>query len=377
MRMNISNLAHRKTIPWTAIRPLVLLLPLIPALAFAQSRNPSVERHTLHTVHEIFALTLAQASLANPVDLNLEVTYSDPGWGLLFVQDRTGPTFIDVHGSNIAYPLGTRIHVKAVTGENNNGITIVHPTILVVGHGSLPNPVIRSVAELDAGVGESHRVVTEGVLHSCEIDWHRVCFQLYDGNKRLWVSMHQPDGPAAQSLIGATVLLTGVAGSHENDDNIRVGAEVFVSSLDDIKVKSPPISVSFSSSPTSIGELRASRADERFATQVHVRGTVTWQSQSLFSIRDNTGTLLIGPANSTRVRAGTAVDAIGFPSHGVYGLELADSAVRLAAVQTGAATTVPLRISAVDLVKHSSHGIIVQVKARLIAQSATGTELVY
>lgn len=250
MRIETGSRACGKTFQRAAARPLAFLLAFLPSFAHSQPHNLSVRPHTLRTVQEIFSLTRSQASQAYPVDLQAEVTYSDPAWGLLFLEDRTGTTFIDVHGTSIVYPLGTRVRVKAVTGVNDNGDLIAQPTILVLGQGSLPKPQMHSVAELDAGAGESHRVVTEGVLHPCEIDWHRVCFRLYDGNKRIWLTAPQPDDPASQNLVGATVLVTGVVRRHQDDENHRVGAQLFVNTLDDIRARGTPASATFHHCPS-------------------------------------------------------------------------------------------------------------------------------
>jgi diguanylate cyclase (GGDEF)-like protein/PAS domain S-box-containing protein len=328
-------------------------------------------------VAQIYALTRAEAAQAYPFDFEAEVTYSDPEWAVLFVQDRTGTTYIDVHGSNIVYPPGTRVRLRGATGANYNGIVIAHPAILVLGPGTLPKAEQRSVADLDAGLGEAHREVSEGVLHGCERDVDRVCFRLYDGKRSIWLTVPVPDSPVAQRLIGATVQVTGIASRYEDSEHRRVGAQLYVNTLKDIKVESPPLPVSFSSSPTPISNLRASEADERFAKQVHVRGTVTWQSPGLFSIEDSTGTVFVGTAETQAVRTGSTVDAIGFPSHGKFGLELGDSVVSLSGVQLNAGSITPLRVTAAELMQRALNGRRVRLKARLIGQSADATEFVY
>jgi diguanylate cyclase (GGDEF)-like protein/PAS domain S-box-containing protein len=354
--------------------PILLLLPL---LAFSQTHTSSGRLPTLHTVQEVFRLSKAEAMKGYPIDLEAVITYSDPAWGLLFVQDQTGVSFIDVHGSNIVYPLGTRVRVKAVTTANEEGNQMVQQNILVQGQGVLPKPEPKSVAELAAGAAESHRVVTEGVLHPCEHDWHRVCFRLIDGKKLVWLMVLQQDGPAAQSLIGATVKAKGLVGRHQDDEDKRVGAQLFVNTLEDIEVEKPPLPVSFSSPPVPIGNLRASEEDERFAGQIHVRGTVMWQSPGLFLIQDGSGTVFVGTLKTVVVRTGSTVDAIGFPSHGTFGPELSDSAVRLAALPSDAGSLTPLHLTAAEVVQRSLNGRRVHLKARLIGQSANATEFVY
>jgi hypothetical protein len=72
----------------------VLVFLLCPLLGISQARNSSVRHRTLRTLHDVFALSKAEAVKAYPIELDAVVTYSDPEWGLLFVQDQTGTTFI-------------------------------------------------------------------------------------------------------------------------------------------------------------------------------------------------------------------------------------------------------------------------------------------
>ena len=331
----------------------------------------------MRTIHDIFALSGAEAKRAYPIDIEAVVNYSDPAWGLLFVQDPTGISFIDVHGSNIVYPAGTRIRVRAVTDADVLGNKIAHSEIVVLGPGVLPKPDQKTVAELGTGASDSHRVVTEGVLHPCERDWNRVCFRLYDGKKLIWLMSPEQETPISQSLIGATVWATGVAGRHEDEEHRRVGTQLFVNTLTDIKVESPALPVSFSSPPTPVHDLRPSDADLRFAPRIHLRGMVTWQSPGLFSLQDNSGTLFVGTAQMVSVQTGSTVDAVGFLSHGPFGLELSDSTVNLAVTQSNASTIAPLQLTAAEVVRRSLNGKRVRVKAHLIGQSATATEFVY
>ena len=310
-----------------ALRGLAILL-LVPCLAFSPGRDVSGRLPTLRTIHDVFRLSKAEAARAYPIELDAVVTYSDPEWGLLFIRDATGTSFIDVHGNGTRFPLGARVRINAVSIDGADGPAIGSAKITVLGAGVLPAPEQLSVAELDTGAGEAHRVVSEGILHPCEHNWNRVCFRLCDGQKIVWLMVPEQDSPAAQSLIGAIVRVKGMAGRHENDEHQRIGAQIFVNTLKDIQVESPPLPVSFSSSPTPIGSLSASDADQRFVRQTHLRGTVTWQSPGFFCIRDNSGTLFVGTRKTVAVHTGSTVDAIGFLSHGAFGLELSDSAVR-------------------------------------------------
>ena len=355
---------------------LLVLLPIL-SLYSSPAQTPSGHLRTLRTVSEVFAIGKAEAAKAYPIELDAIVLYSDPEWGSLFVQDRTGPTYVDAHGIGTKYPTGARVRVYAVTGVNQDGPMLAHSRIVVLGRGAAPKPVQKSVAELEGGNDESFMAFTEGRLHPCERDYFRVCFRIFDGKKAVWLFVPQPDSPAAQSLMGALVRVQGVIGRHVDEANQRLGAQFYVNSLDGIKVLEPPAVAGFSSPPMPIGELRPAEAEQRFVGQVHLRGTVTWQSPGLFSLQDRSGLIFVGTRKDAVVHSGKVIDAVGFPSRGEFGLELADSAVRLANSSTNEVEISPLQSTAAEVLKHGLGGRRVHLKARLIGQSADAGRFVY
>lgn len=355
-----------------------LLVLLSPQLALSQAGVAAAPLRTLHTIDEVFRLSKAETVKGYPVELDAVVTYSDPEWGTLFLYDRTGPTFIDVHGTTVKYAPGTHIRVNAITGTDAGGRpAVTHARIAVLGHAPMPKPQQRTIAEIDTRVAESYRVVTEGVVHQCDEPSARVCFLIFDANKKIWLTVPQPDDPAAESLIGATVRITGVMGRRTDEITHRVSGRIFVNSLEDIQVETPAPPISFTTPPLPLQDLHASDADQRWVRPVHLRGTAIWQSPGLFVLQDKTGTIFVGCSKTVSVHIGTVVDVVGFPSHGEFGLEVADSAVQVSPDQSGAASAAPLEMNAANIVKQSLSGRRVHMKARLIGQSASATEFVY
>ena len=209
---------------------------MLPCFGLSQAGDSSSRLPALHTIHDVYQLSKAEAARAYPIDLVAVVTYSDPEWGLLFVQDPTGTSFINVHGNIMKFPLGSRVRVSAVSTTDSQGPAIGQSKIVVLGSGALPAPEQLSVSQLAAGLGEAHRAVSEGILHPCDRDWARVCFRLYDRQKVVWVMVPEQDSPAAQSLIGAIVRVKGMVGRQEDDEHKRVGAQLYVNTLNDIEV---------------------------------------------------------------------------------------------------------------------------------------------
>jgi diguanylate cyclase (GGDEF)-like protein/PAS domain S-box-containing protein len=345
----------------------------------SQAGVAAARLHVLHTISEVFRLSKEEARRGYPVQMDAVVTYSDPEWGVLFIEDRTGPTFVDVHGDPAKYLPGTLVRINAVTTVKETGIAFAHTKVSVLGHGSLPALEPKSIGELGNWALESHRVVTEGLLRPCDEPSRRACFLLYDGGKRVWVVLPQPNFSSEEGLIGAIVRVSGILGRRvdSKDVSVRLGAQVFVNSESDIQVKFPPPPISFNSTPLPIQELRASDADQRWEPPVHLRGTVVWQSPGLFILQDKTGSVFVGSWKTISVHTGTVVDVIGFPGHGEFGPEVADTVIRVSPDQSGAAVAAPLVMNAADIVKQSLSGRRVHIRARLIGQSVSATEFVY
>jgi len=346
-----------------------LVAPLMP------SNDGQFRLQTVRAVHD---LSNADAKKALPIELQGVVTYSDPEWGLLFIHDDTGSIYINVHGTTTVYPSGSRVIVDGFTAAGDVSAIVTQAKIQVVGHESPPIPEPKSLADLDAGVADSSWVVTEGVLRACDKTWARVCFRIFDGKTLAWVIVPHPDSSEAQRLIGATVKIKGVGGAHLDSAGKRVAAQVFVNSLEDFKVEEPSLQISLSSMPIPIGRLQSADANRRFVHQVHIRGTVTWQSPGLFFLQDGSGAISVESDKLTFLHAGTTVDVIGFPGWGdISAMKLSDSTVQLAAVQSKKDAFLPLDLTAEDVLKSSLSGRRVRIRAHLISQSENATEYLY
>jgi len=212
----------------------VLVLFFVPLLSVVQAQN---DRQTLRTIRAVNELTNIEARNAYPVQLEGVATYSDPEWGLLFVEDDTGAIYVNVHGMSSSFPAGSRVRVEAVTGPGDVGTILVSPHVQIVGQGALPNPERRSLAELNAQKADSRFVSTRGVLRAGDQPWKRVCFRVFDGSVSALVVVPQASSQEARRLVGETVRLRGVSGVHIDQKGKIVGALIFVNRLEDIEVE--------------------------------------------------------------------------------------------------------------------------------------------
>jgi diguanylate cyclase (GGDEF)-like protein/PAS domain S-box-containing protein len=288
---------------------------LLPLCVLAEKGNPPGNQNPLRTVQAFQRLNNDEARKAYLVELDGVVTYSDPEWGLFFFHDATGSFFIDVHGTKIRYPFATHVHVSGVTSAGDGAPVVIKTKIQVLGPGIPPVPERRTLAELNSLVGESHLVVTQGVLQTCDVAWNRVCYRIFDGSTMAWVVVPEPKSSAALSLIGSTVKVKGVGGRHLDMAGKFVGAQVFVNKLGDIEVEKPAASAPMPArSANSLQSVRAveslSNAEAIKALPVELKGVVTYSDPEwgLLFIHDQTGSIYINVHGTTKVYpAGTRV----------------------------------------------------------------------
>jgi PAS domain S-box-containing protein len=347
----------------------LLAILLLPMWAAAQD-GPAV-RHILRTIASVAQLGNAEAKRAYSAHLEGVVTYSDPEWGLLFVQDATGAIYVDVHGLGFKAPPGTRVEVDATTGPGDIAPVLVQPKIHALGPGSLPEPGTHPIAALDAGAADSRWVVARGVLRPGNQSWRRICFRIFDGKSWALVVLPEPDTPAAQRLVGALVRVRGVCGVLLGANRRRLGAQLFVNRLEDIEVQEPALANPLAA-PVQPATALFTAAEERFVQLAHVRGTVTWRMPGRLMIADRTGATF-AVSNSEPVPPGSLVDVAGFPEAGAYGLTLADALVRVSG-RVGSGAPAPPLLSAGALLGHPADGRVVRVRARLIEQTTDASE---
>jgi len=220
----------RAKIPYISLSIFLLLTSLYAAEAQEDSR-------VLRTIREVNQLTNIEARNAYSVQLEGTVTYSDPEWGLLFVEDASGAIYVNVHGSKTSYPAGSQVKIEAVTGPGDVDTVLVNPHVEILGKRELPTPQRRTLSEINAQKADSRFVSTRGVLRAGDQPWKRICFRMFDGDVSALVVVPQLNNLEARRLVGATVRVRGVSGVHIDQKGKVVGALIFVNRLQDIEVE--------------------------------------------------------------------------------------------------------------------------------------------
>ncbi|MDX1983838.1 MAG: hypothetical protein SFV51_26425, partial [Bryobacteraceae bacterium] len=214
------------------MRSLILILSTGLLVALCQAAPSAVIR----SIGEVNRLSQNEASAALPVRLTGVVTYSDPEWGLLFVEDATGALFVNTKGTAVNFSPETRVTVEGMTAPGDLAPVVTRPVVKVLGAAPMPTPVPASINDLEAGRLDSRWVEVSGVVRLSPRKWGRTSFLLHRGGVATWVMLPRPDDGLAERFVDAVVRVRGVCGSRIRHGQ-RVGAQLFVSRPEDIVVE--------------------------------------------------------------------------------------------------------------------------------------------
>jgi diguanylate cyclase (GGDEF)-like protein len=305
------------------------IVPISAQVEVADKDSPT----PLTTVAAIRDLSVQQANDALPVRITGVVTYNDPGWKQLFLQDHTGGIYVKYGGSRVALEQGQRLTIVGITNAGDYAPIIVSPKFIAFGKGQLPRPIRMTAADASSGVLDSQFVEVEGVVHPLKLHEEpgHLTFELYTS----FGQMHVFAGPTfsrteyLQNLADATVRIRGVCGTVFNSRRQLVGYQLSVSSAEEIEVLEAASADWFDKAPIAIDTLLRFSPHADFSHRIKVQGSVTMLGRGFFYLQDESGGLEV-QADTKGLRLADLVEAVGYASPGGgYSPVLRDAAVHM------------------------------------------------
>src|SRR5579884_2146713 len=178
--------------------------------------QPSTQ--VLSTINQVRTLTADQAPRALPVHLRqATVTYFDPKWQLMFVQDDTAATFVEIHSEHQPLQVGDVVSVDGVSSPGGFAPDIAQPTIRFLRKGVLPKPDLPGTDDFLQGKEDSRWVSVSGVIRSVEVRPDRMFFTLAHNRAVMRVHIPVPSAfPDPESLVDSEVEVEGVSATAVN-----------------------------------------------------------------------------------------------------------------------------------------------------------------
>jgi signal transduction histidine kinase/CheY-like chemotaxis protein len=320
-------------------------------------------------VIDIRHLTMEEASRHQRVHITGVVTYFDPAWAMLFVQDVTGGIYVDVHGhDDLTLSTGDLVEVKGAAAPGNFAPEIVRPVLAVIGRTEPPAARAVTMAQLLTGHEDSQYVEVNGTVRSiARSAENHLLLDLASGTTRFRVQIPMFKGALPTHLVDAVVDVRGVSGTMFNQRRQLVGVAHYAPSLDDVTVLKRASVDPFALTPRPVESLLGYGQDQG-STRVAVQGVVTLRLENALYLQDATGGIEVRGSGLGNVKAGEHIMAAGFAALGSYSPILEDALVRSA--RPGAPAE-PVAITAEQALTGNFDGRLVRMRGTLASRGGS------
>jgi len=332
----------------------------------------------LTSITDLRTLSYNQAQRKFPVRFHGVITYADPDWQLLFVQDKTAGIFINNQEFNSDdLRAGRRVEVTGVSGPGDFAPNINQPHVKLLGRGHLPDSPVLSPEQLMTGYEDAQWVATKGTIRSVTQNSFGQYFMKLEAGLHtitLQIPPHLANESHPEDLLDAKVRVQGVCGTITNKRGQLVGVKIFVPGWKHINIIQPGPRDIYQIPVQSIRSLLHFSLRKQRNYFVHVQGTVAFQSENgdLY-IQDETGMVHIFTDETSPLQPGDQVDVVGFEAAGNYNPVIRDARFR----KIGRTTPPrPYLMDQKDPLKANLDSRLVRLNARLMNRVKISGQLI-
>jgi signal transduction histidine kinase/DNA-binding response OmpR family regulator len=348
-----------------------LMLVLAPAPATSGQSQQSSHLPTLTTAAQIRELTPDQANQGYPVHLRAVITYFDFAAGNFIAQDATAGIYVNETIRNYHFLPGDFLDIQGVTEQPDFAPQIGKARYQMLGRAPLPQPRKVHVSDLLSTREDSQWVQLNGIVQDVEPDSERVTLDVVSEGRHLAVSVVDPRGLVRESLVDASVRLTGVCATQFNPNNQLTAVWLLVPTANQISVQEAPAADPFSVPLRPISKLMVFTARNTMEHRVRVQGTVTLLRPKSVFIQDGQRGIRIPGVPQIPLQPGDRVDVVGFADVGDFTPVLQHAVFRKVGT---AAVPPPLVITAQEARIGAFDTLRVRLDATLRDERRTETE---
>jgi diguanylate cyclase (GGDEF)-like protein len=284
-------------------------------------------------LHDIHALTNAEAGKAIPVTFEATVVYSRGYDALLFVQDGGAAIFVRPPTAITMAP-GDRVLIHGTTQASFRPL-VVGTSVALLHHGPRPKPVPTTFEELIRAQHDSMLVTMRAVVRDADLmtsasaPVRSTSLQLLAESGHFEANLNSDDASILNGLLDDEIEITGVAAGKFDNKMQQTGVVLYVTSLNDIKVLKRTGSSPWSLPVTSMDQVLVNYHMHDLTPRVRIQGTVTYyQPGSAVVLQNGAKSLWIGTHSHEPLQIGDLADATGFPDAHNRLLALTDGDVR-------------------------------------------------
>src|SRR5690625_4752716 len=212
---------------------LVGLLALVLSSCTVEDRPAAPQIVT--TIADTYQASIDPATHDWPVELHALVTYYEPVFEFMFIQDATGGYYLPMDGRRYDVEPGDSVLVKGRTAPTRVGIADMDITYL--GEGSYPDAPFVALNNLSDFV--STWIEVEGGVTATRSGDSFHTHRLESGSTRIQVRIPDYDHRLDPLLLNHLVRLRGTIGVNVNEEGRHLGYRIYVPGEDHILIRDP------------------------------------------------------------------------------------------------------------------------------------------
>lgn len=384
----------RLLLAWTVAAGAGFVPPNLTQLTQAASLVPPPPRPAFTNIASIIELEESEARHAWPVDVTGVVTFYDPKWDTLFVQDASAGIYV-FPGPNARprFKPGQLLRVRGRTVGSKPLNAIQEDHLEEYGHAPLPAPIVPSPEQLLAGRFDSHWVEFEATVRRWVFRFQRLEVHLSVLGTNV---LADSPGPGTTfplpptNLVHSVVRVRGVASQTKDSSGNPTGVRVYVPDLDHYTILEGPPLDPFSLPRVRIPDLPLRENSTPHDRRQVVRGTVIHAHPDEVILQEENASLLVQlalpqsvddpggfadprPAPPS-VRVGDIAEAVGYFAPRAPWPRLEGATLRISP-RTGAdLALVPRSVSARDIREGDPAHLLVETEAEFREELASESE---
>ena len=363
----------------TRTAPLRVAHLLICGLGMAAYTAHAAGLPVLTRIAQVRQLTAEQAAHGYPVQIRAVVTYYSPSGPNflgrdtymsadtpdLFVQDSTAGVWVNLPKGSPALQAGQLVEMTGVTEAPDFAPQIGHARYQVVGQAPLPRPARPSLEAMLSTAEDSQWVETRGIVRQVRLLDGLLTLDVAVAGGRLKALIPGVRGALPSQFVDAEVRIQGACGAIFNNKLQLVGILLYVPSLDQIELSSPP-SDPFLKPVQPIGTVARFAPQRSPGHRIHVQGVVTLQDENAIYLSDGRTGLRVETAEPAALKPGDRLDVAGFPRVSDYNLTVEDAVWRRIGTQ---APLAHIPVTADQILSGDYDSLPVAIEGHLLARS--------
>jgi PAS domain S-box-containing protein len=352
-----------------------LIMPLALACGPQPARAEVTNQPVLTNAAAVRSLSREQADLKVPARIEGVVTYSNPEWRVLFIDDGTGGVYAAL-GQSTFPTNGEQVEVVGRSGQGSVLSVVDAASWRSLGAGTLPvpRPIDQSSyldTEVDCAWSQIEGVVRKVTSLGTQTHWQLDVARRGNLARAFCQARDAADVAALTNLVDSLVSITGVSGIDPPASSGAKVLKIFVPSRRQIQVLRAPRSNPFDVQPVPIASLRGSAQNHLPEHLVRVQGAITYlYSATEFTLQDREHGIRVQAREPGSYELGQALEAVGFATARDFSPALEHTVTRAV---TGSVRAVPVAVKSTKVLWGDHDAELLQLIATLETHTYDGT----